>query len=85
MDDANLKHAGVKEKVLEIISQFVEPDGMIVNEDEIYILDIDSLIVMDIIVEIEREFNIKITDEEILSMETFNKMMEIIYGKLETV
>jgi acyl carrier protein len=83
MDINNLNRIDIRKKVIEIINQLVEPDGMIVNEDEINILEIDSLIVMDIIIEIEREFNIRITDEEILSMETFNKMMDIIYGKIE--
>ncbi|MBU0991093.1 MAG: acyl carrier protein [Proteobacteria bacterium] len=80
-----LTRAGIKKKVVEIISEFVEQDGLIVNEEEMHILDIDSLIAMDIILEIEREFNIRITDPEILSMETFDQMMAVIYGKLEGV
>lgn len=80
-----LTREGIKKKVIEIIREFVKHDGLIEIEADMHILDIDSLIVIDIILEIEREFNIRITDPEILSMETFDQMMAVIYGKLEVV
>lgn len=59
------------ERILEIIAKFAGVDVNSINEDtDILELDIDSLRVLKIIMEIEHVFNVRFEDEEIVEIRT---------------
>lgn len=53
------------------------------NEDSSLMMDLDlaSLEIMAIIARIEKEFSIKFTEDELLSVETLRDAVEVIFAK----
>ena len=69
----------IRKTVLSIASKYLEPDEIEAKQDDVF--SIDSLDVVDIIIELEKEFAIKFANEEVQSIETFEQLMEMIRDK----
>ncbi|MBU1170685.1 MAG: hypothetical protein KKD44_14080 [Proteobacteria bacterium] len=70
----------LKEKLLKILSGYMDIDQVTGNEDESILLD--SMMFLEIIAVIESELDVTIFDEEIESMDSFNAMLDIISSKV---
>ena len=73
--------SSINEKLLDILAGFIDINKNNIAGKEDTILEIDSLMSLEIAEVIENEFDISINYEEIESMETFNKMVEVINRK----
>ncbi len=69
------------EKILKEIQKFLK-DNTITPSKNLRDLGIDSLDLLDLILEVEEKFNIKIEDEELLEMETIQNVIDVIKTKV---
>lgn len=70
------------EKILEIVSSRVNLPLATINADtNLLELDIDSLDIINIIMDVEYCFNIKIDDDEIVELRSPNDIHEIVLNK----
>ncbi len=73
----------MKERILEIMRQLFEND----NIDESCVKENceawDSLHHLNLVIELEEEFNVEFEPEEIASMRSFSKILEIVESKLQ--
>lgn len=76
----------LSEKLITIIKTYIPeeemPNSIDLNLDLTNDLGINSMHLIDIIIDIENEFDIIITDEEIRKMTSGNKAIEVILAKL---
>ena len=71
------------DKILDIISKFAKIDGSLINGDtNILELDVDSLTVLKIIMDVEQTFNIRFDDEEIVDIRTAKDIQNIVIKKI---
>ena len=77
----------IKERLMSIVTEIleVERDQVEGNEGENLFkkLNVDSLLALEIVASVEREFNIMIDDEEVDSLITFNNLVEVIQRNLQ--
>lgn len=67
------------EKILEITSERTGlPQTAINSETNLLELDIDSLDIINIIMDVEYCFNVKIDDDEIVEIRTPNNILELV-------
>lgn len=73
------------EKVIKILSEQLEISESEINGDSNLQedLDADSLDVMEIVMELEEEFDIEIDDEDVTKITTPNQIVKYIEQKLE--
>ena len=70
------------EKILEIVATRTEiPLSAITTETNLLELDIDSLDIINIIMDVEYCFNVKINDDEIVEIRTPNDIQDIVMKK----
>ncbi|MEO1021146.1 MAG: phosphopantetheine-binding protein [Bacteroidota bacterium] len=73
-------------KLKEIVAKYVEEEHMPTEFDEsldlINDLGINSMHIIDIIIDVENEFDILISDEEIQQMTSLGKVIEILESKV---
>ena len=70
------------EKIIEIISNRIGlPASVIASDTNILEFDIDSLDVINIVMDVEYSFNVKIEDDEIVELRTPKDIEQIIIGK----
>jgi len=76
----------VKEKLMSIVTEILEVDRSVIEgKEDVNLfkeLDVDSLLALEIIANVETKYNIKIEDEEIETLVSFNKMLEMVKNKL---
>lgn len=72
------------EKVIEILSEFTEFKSEDMNKDTKLIADLglNSLDVVNVVVEFEDEFDIEIPDEDIRELQTIGDIVEFIEEKV---
>ncbi len=68
------------EKIIEEIKTFLKKDSIKIN-DNLRDLGIDSLDLLDFILEAEEKFNIKIEDDELLNLNTISDVVALIKTK----
>ena len=74
--------SGLAHKILEIISNRTAiPLTAIVGETNILELDIDSLDIINIVMDVEYSFNVKFDDEEIVEIRTPKDIEGIVLSK----
>jgi acyl carrier protein len=67
-----------------LIDEFEVEEDQITPEADIFkTLDIDSLDVVDLVVDIERNFGIKLKTEEMAGVNTIGKLYDYVYGKIQ--
>lgn len=71
----------VRGTVLEIASKYLSADEISARMDDV--LSIDSLDLIEIVVDIERAFQITFANEEVQSVESFDELIAMINRKLE--
>ena len=76
MSNANLRE-DLRALVAEIAEKDEIPDGATFKE-----LGIDSMMGVEIVAAIERQYQIKIPDDELKEVSTLNKSLEIVLAKL---
>ena len=79
MTESEDNMAEIKEVVLGIVAKYVAPDEIQEKMDDVF--SIDSLDLVDIVIEIEKAFGIKFANEEVQSLETFDELMSMIQRK----
>lgn len=75
-----MKKNELKEKLLTILSGYVDTDLIADHEDDPVM--IDSMEFLEIIAVVESELGIGISDGEIMAMESFNTMLDIVFEKI---
>ena len=75
----------IKEKVRELISNFLKIDIKLINDDlgPGDIEEWDSLAHQGLILELEKEFEIKLDVDDILDMESVAEIVEILMQKIK--
>ncbi len=68
-------------QILEELKKFLNNKNLKL-EDNLRNLGIDSLDLLDLILEAEDKFNIRIEDDELLNLETINDVVKVIKIKL---
>jgi len=73
-------------KINSVLTEEFEVDEEKITEDaDIFkTLDIDSLDVVDLVVDIERNFGIKLKTEEMSNVNTIGKLYEYVWNKIES-
>jgi len=66
----------IEERVIEIVSNFL--DCEVTKEESFVNLGVDSLDIIEIIVECEQEFNIAITDNKIQKLKTVEDLVKLV-------
>lgn len=74
----------IKEKVINIISTKFKKPASEINEDQSFIEDLgaDSLDIVDLILEMEKEFDIKIKDEDAEKIQKVGDAINFIYDNV---
>lgn len=71
------------DKILEIISVFAKIDSSLISgETNILELDVDSLTILKIIMDVEQTFSIRFDDEEIVDIRTAKDIEDIVIRKI---
>ena len=71
------------DKILDIVAKFAKIDRSLINgETNVLELDVDSLTVLKIIMEVEQTFNVRFDDEEIIDVRTSNDIESIVLKKI---
>lgn len=73
----------LKERLKEIIIEILEisEDEFSENADFFYDLGADSMLGLEIVAAVEQEFDIEIEDEEVESLRSYSKLIELIDNK----
>ena len=70
------------EKIIEIVSNRIGlPTSVIASDTNLLEFDIDSLDVINIVMDVEYSFNVKIDDDEIVELRTPKDIEQIIINK----
>ena len=76
-----MSHENLKEELRALVAEIAEkdeiPDGATFKE-----LGIDSMMGVEIVAAVERQYQIKIPDSELKEISTLNKSYELVLGKL---
>ena len=72
----------LKSIVLSYIPEDEMPDTLDYDMDLINDLGVNSIHLIDIVIDVENEYDITISDEELQSMSTLNKVLEVLMVKL---
>ena len=71
------------DKILDIISKFAKIDASLINGDtNILELDVDSLTILKIVMDVEQTFSIRFDDEEIVDVRTARDIENIVINKI---
>ena len=77
----------LSEKLKSIVESYIPEDEMPetidYDQDLINDLGINSMHVIDIVIDIENEYDITIEDEELQTMSSLNKVLDVLTKKLE--
>lgn len=72
------------DKIIDTISSYAKIDHALINEDTNMLdFDIDSLCVLNIIMEIERSFGVRFDDEEIVEIRSAKDIEKAILRKYQ--
>ena len=73
----------IYEKIISTIEDVADIPKDEIDENSSFMDDLDlaSLEIMSIIAKLEKEFSIKISEKELLNLETVSDMVELISGK----
>lgn len=69
--------------VLSYIPEEEMPETIDYNMDLINDLGVNSMHLIDIVIDVENEYDITISDEELQSMNSLNKVLDVLMKKLE--
>lgn len=69
--------------VLSYIPEEEMPENIDYNMDLINDLGVNSMHLIDIVIDVENEYDITISDEELQSMNSLNKVLDVLMKKLE--
>ncbi|ADP31143.1 acyl carrier protein [Bacillus atrophaeus] len=74
-----------KEKLIEMIAEIleVEPEEIKDDTDLVEELDADSMMALEILASVEKEFQIKIPEEELQNFTTINNIISIIEERIK--
>lgn len=75
MNDIYEKIVSIIEDVTDIPKEDIEGESSLISD-----LDLASIEIMSVVAKIEKEYSVKITEEQLLSVETVNDLVEIISG-----
>lgn len=75
MNDIYEKIVSIIEDVTDIQKEDIEGESSLISD-----LDLASIEIMSVVAKIEKEYSVKITEEQLLSVETVNDLVEIISG-----
>ncbi len=85
-----MKKEAIIKGVLEITKNYnygdqstIDPDTLDYDEKLVNVLGVDSVDIVDIVVDVEDHFNIEFIDEEIKRIETFNDLVSEITKKTD--
>ncbi|MBQ7352934.1 MAG: acyl carrier protein [Clostridia bacterium] len=71
------------EKIIEIISSYAKIEVSLINDEtNILELDVDSLTILKIIMDVEQTFSIRFEDEEIVDIRTAKDIENIVFRKI---
>ena len=74
----------MKDKVLKIMANLFDlPIESIKLEDNLYALGVDSLDIIELTIEFEKEFNILMDDYEVANIDTINQLIEYINTRID--
>jgi len=80
-----MSHAGLKEELRKLIAEIAEIDT-IPDDTHFKELGIDSMMGVEIVAAIERQYKVKFDDAELASVSTLNRSYDLVVEKLgETV
>ena len=72
------------DKIINIIATYAKIDPALVNDDTSMLdFDIDSLCVLNIVMEVERSFGVRFEDEEIVEIRTARDIEKAILKKYQ--
>lgn len=81
-----MKQEEVKQKMIEIVVDKLEcEESEVTEETRLSDLGADSLDEIEILMEVEKQFNISIKDEEALKVITFTDAFELVCKKVEAL
>ncbi len=72
----------IETRILTILKDFDIEESIVLNADFIKNLGLDSLDVVELIMSIEKDFNITITDDEAEKINTLEDAVKLVYDKL---
>lgn len=75
-----MEKAQVEEKVHQIFSQYIKQD--FTNRDDFFKLGANSLQAVEVIIQVEKAFNIKISDLEVKNLRTVSDIASFVVRKL---
>lgn len=74
----------IETRILTILKDFDIEESIVLNSDFVKNLGLDSLDVVELIMSIEKDFNITITDDEAEKINTLEDAVKLVYDKLTT-
>lgn len=74
----------IEARILTILKDFDIEESIVLNSDFVKNLGLDSLDVVELIMSIEKDFNITITDDEAEKINTLEDAVKLVYDKLTT-
>lgn len=74
----------IEARILTILKDFDIEESILLNSDFVKNLGLDSLDVVELIMSIEKDFNITITDDEAEKINTLEDAVKLVYDKLTT-
>ena len=77
-----MSHESLKEELRAMICEIAEVDS-IPDDKHFKDLGIDSMMGVEIVAAIERQYKIKIEDSELQEVSTLNKSFDLVKGKLD--
>lgn len=84
-ESRNINKCREKEKLIEMIAEIleVEPEEIKDDTDLVEELDADSMMALEILASVEKEFQIKIPEEELQNFTTINNIISIIEERIK--
>lgn len=80
--------SNIDEQLQDIVAEILEVDKeqLNANRDANFFKDlgIDSLLGLEVVATVERHFDIKIEDEEVGNLQTFNAILDLVKAKLDS-
>lgn len=70
----------IEQKIMAIVAEKITADGIFVTTATVHDLGLDSLDLIEMVLEIEDSFNCQIDDAKIEQLETIQDIIDYVYG-----
>lgn len=81
-----MRHQELIDKFRKMASEIAEQDfGHVTEDDAIADLGMDSLSMLELVGEMEREYDIRIAEEELTGVRTVRQLLELVASRIGTV